>query len=224
MPRRDRRLDIRDAVRYLEHVATDAPGTPRQIRRYENRKLYDAAERRYVTLEELRARVASGQDVEVFDQRTGEDLTTLTLAQILLEGLRGSTARVPRQVLTRLVRLAFAPAEDGADGHPGPQEAAARARREAERIAGKLLAKGRMTLEEGLALRQELAGTVHEIVAEAQAGLEARLRGLFSPAADGPHASLLGLKERIDALSASVGSPPRGAAGATAKRRKKSKR
>ena len=83
---------------------------------------------RYVTLEQLRARVVAGEDLEVVDQRTGEDLTTLTLAQVLLEGLRGSTARLPRQVLARVIRLAFGPAasrdEDG-----GPPEAMARARR-----------------------------------------------------------------------------------------------
>jgi polyhydroxyalkanoate synthesis repressor PhaR len=178
---------------------------PRQIRRYENRKLYDALDRRYVTLDQLRERVASGEEVEVLDQKTGEDLTTLTLAQILLEGLRGTTARVPRQVLNRIIRLSFGPAGNGADAGGTPLDAAARARQEAERIVGGLLAKGRLTLEEGLALRQELTGSVHQIVAEAQAGLEARLRALFGPAHEGPHASLLGLKERIDALSSRVG-------------------
>ena len=182
---------------------------PRTIRRYENRKLYDAAERRYVTLDQLRARVAAGEEVEVLDQKTGDDLTTLTLAQILLEGLRGSTARVPRQVLTRIIRLSFGPTGTGVDGVGSPQDAAARARQEAERIVGGLLSKGRLTLEEALALRQELSGSVHQIVAEAQAGIESRLRALFGPAHDGPHASLLGLKERIEALSSRVGRAPR---------------
>ena len=184
--------------------ATTALALPRQIRRYDNRKLYDAAERRYVTLDQIRAHVAAGEEVEVLDQKTGEDLTNLTLAQILLEGLRGSTARVPRQVLTRLIRLSFAPGGAG-DGGTTPQDAAVRARQEAERIVGGLLAKGRLSLEEGLALRQDVSRSVHKIVAEAQAGLESRLRALFGPAHEGPHASLLGLKERIDALSARVG-------------------
>jgi polyhydroxyalkanoate synthesis repressor PhaR len=182
---------------------------PREIRRYLNRKLYDTAARRYVTLDQLRTRVAAGEEVEVLDQKTGEDLTTLTLAQILLEGLRGSTARVPRQVLARLIRLSFAAPGNAGDGGASPQDAATQARQEAERIVGRLLAKGRLTLEEGLALRQELSGSVHQIVTEAQASLEARLRALFGPAHDGPHASLRGLKERIDALTARVG-PARG--------------
>ncbi len=78
---------------------------PRRIKRYGNRKLYDLDAKRYVTLEELAAMVASGLDIEVIDQRTGEDLTSLTLVQVLLEGLKEKTARIPRQVLVRLVRL-----------------------------------------------------------------------------------------------------------------------
>jgi polyhydroxyalkanoate synthesis repressor PhaR len=183
----------------------ESPTAPREIRRYENRKLYDAAERRYVTLDQLRTRVAAGEEVEVLDQKTGEDLTTLTLAQVLLEGLRGSTARVPRQVLARLIRLSFGGPGHGRETPAAPQDAAAQARQEAERIVGGLLAKGRLTLEEGVALRQELSGAVHQIVAEAQAGLEGRLRALFGSAHDGPDTSLRGLKDRIEALSARVG-------------------
>ena len=93
---------------------------------------------------------------------------------------------------------------------------------------GGLLAKGRLSLEEGLALRQDVSRSVHKIVAEAQAGLESRLRALFGPAHEGPHASLLGLKERIDALSARVGRRPaqtgRGRAKAAARARTRTRR
>ncbi|HEY7511326.1 MAG TPA: polyhydroxyalkanoate synthesis regulator DNA-binding domain-containing protein, partial [Vicinamibacteria bacterium] len=77
----------------------------RVVRRYGNRKLYDTHARRYVTLDGLRLLVASGHDVEVVDQATGEDLTSLTLAQVILEGVRERTARIPRQVLAAIVRL-----------------------------------------------------------------------------------------------------------------------
>ena len=44
----------------------------------------------------------------MLDQKTGDDLTSLTLAQILLEGLRQRTARIPRLLLVQLVRLSAA--------------------------------------------------------------------------------------------------------------------
>ncbi|HEY6554327.1 MAG TPA: polyhydroxyalkanoate synthesis regulator DNA-binding domain-containing protein [Vicinamibacteria bacterium] len=177
--------------------------TPRQITRYDNRKLYDATTRAYVTLDQLRARVVAGEDLEVVDQKTGEDLTTLTLAQVLLEGLRGSTARVPRQVLAHLIRLAFGPALGWGEGK-GPSEAAARARQEAERIAGGLLAKGRLSLDDATAFRHELGQSVQHIVTDAQAGIEDRLRALLTPDPHGAHAALQGLEERLDHLTRRV--------------------
>jgi polyhydroxyalkanoate synthesis repressor PhaR len=150
----------------------------RRIKRYGNRKLYDLDAKRYVTLEDAAAMVASGQDIEVIDQRTGEDLTSLTLAQVLLEGLKEKTARIPRQVLIRLVRIGAGPASAFSDW-PAPHEAAARAREEVERVVGSLLSRGRLSLEEALALRQDVARSVHGIVSEAQAGIEGRIRGLF---------------------------------------------
>jgi len=151
---------------------------PRRIKRYGNRKLYDLDAKRYVTLEDVAGMVASGHDVEVIDQRTGEDLTSLTLAQVLLEGLKEKTARIPRQVLVRLVRLAAGPASAFSDW-PAPHEAATRAREEVEKVVGSLLSRGRLSLEEALALRQDVARSVHGIVSEAQAGIEERVRGLF---------------------------------------------
>ena len=155
---------------------------PRRIRRYANRKLYDADTSRYVTLEELGDGVAAGEDLEVLDQRTGEDLTSLTLAQMLLDAVRDGAARIPRPVLVRLVRLSRGPASVWGEWI-SPQEAASRARTEVERLVGGLLAKGRLSLEEGLALRHDLARSVHGIVAEAQSGAVGKLRRFFDPCA-----------------------------------------
>jgi len=179
---------------------------PRVIKRYENRKLYDATARRYVTLEELGAQVAAGQEVQVLDQKSGQDLTTLTLAQVMLEGIKQSTAKIPRQVLARVIRLGSGPAAGG--DWAGPQEAAARAREEAERIVGRLLTRGRLTLEEALALRQEITQSVHRIVAEAQAGIESRIRGLLEWADEGGASpSLHALKGRLEAFESYLEGP-----------------
>jgi polyhydroxyalkanoate synthesis repressor PhaR len=171
----------------------------RRIRRYANRKLYDADARRYVTLEELADGVAAGGDLEVLDQRTGEDLTSLTLAQMLLDAVRDGAARIPRPVLIRLVRLSRGPASAWGEWI-SPQEAAARARTEVERLVGALLAKGRLSLEEGLALRQDLARSVHGIVADAQSGAAEKVRRLFDPRAEG--GPLAALRGRLSAFGA----------------------
>jgi polyhydroxyalkanoate synthesis repressor PhaR len=173
------------------------------IKRYENRKLYDPQARAYVTLSDLARMVAEGGDIHVVDQKTGEDLTTLVLAQVVLEGVKERTADIPRQVLARLIRLAARPA--AAWTEPA-QEAASRARAEAERIAAGLIAKGRLTLDEALLVRQEIAGSVQRLVADAQHGIESRFRGLFE-GTGGPGRKLRTLEEKLDAFEQAL-SPP----------------
>lgn len=60
----------------------------RTIKRYTNRKLYDTTGSCYVTLEDIALMVRQGEDVQVFDNRTKEDLTHMTLAQIIFESQR----------------------------------------------------------------------------------------------------------------------------------------
>jgi polyhydroxyalkanoate synthesis repressor PhaR len=156
----------------------EAGGAPRPLRRYGNRKLYDPGAGRYVTLEDVARLVADGHEVEVVDQKTGEDLTNLTLAQVLLEGVRRGASRIPRQVLFRLIRIASGPAAAWGEW-PEPHDAAFRARKEAERLVARLLGRGRLNLDEAVALRQDLGQMVHRLVSEAQSGVESRLRALL---------------------------------------------
>lgn len=58
------------------------------IKRYPNRKLYDTNQSCYVTLEEISGLVRQGNDVMVVDNKTKEDITTLTLLQIVFENER----------------------------------------------------------------------------------------------------------------------------------------
>ncbi len=57
----------------------------RLIKRYANRKLYDTRESRYVTLQQIANYVRNGEDVAVIDNKSKEDLTNVTLAQIIYE-------------------------------------------------------------------------------------------------------------------------------------------
>ena len=185
-----------------------AAPVPRAIRRYGNRKLYDPAARRYVTLEDLARFVAGGREVEVVDQKTGEDLTNLTLAQALLEGVKKGASRIPRQVLTRLIRIAAGPVSAWGEW-PEPQDAAGRARQETERIVSRVLGRGRLSLDEAVALRQDVGQMVHQLVAEAQSGVESRLRGLLERGEGVAGRSLEALRGGLQAFEAYIEKPAR---------------
>jgi polyhydroxyalkanoate synthesis repressor PhaR len=73
------------------------------IKRYANRKLYNTATSRYITLKGIAELIEAGDEVRVVDNETGEDITSVTLSQILVDNER-SNRRVPGTVLTDLIQ------------------------------------------------------------------------------------------------------------------------
>lgn len=76
---------------------------PKVIKRYTNRKLYDTVESRYVTLDEIAEMVKQGVEVKIVDNRTKEDLTSVTLAQIVFEEEKKKN-QMPLAVLREIIR------------------------------------------------------------------------------------------------------------------------
>src|SRR5205814_8063367 len=74
------------------------------IKKYGNRRLYDTEASRYITLDELAARVRGGSEVRVVDAKSQEDLTGATLTQLIMEN-RGASRLLPVSLLHQLIRL-----------------------------------------------------------------------------------------------------------------------
>jgi len=86
-------------------MATDEPIL---IKRYANRKLYDQGRSRYVTLEELEEFIRQGREIRVVDAVSGDDLTSQTLAQIILDTARGGRSALPVAFLHQLIQHGMA--------------------------------------------------------------------------------------------------------------------
>lgn len=78
--------------------------SPRVIKRYSNRKLYDTRASSYVTLLNISEMVRSGEQVQVIDNATKEDKTDVTLALIISEELKANPREIPVAALRALVR------------------------------------------------------------------------------------------------------------------------
>ena len=76
----------------------------RLIKRYGNRKLYDTLESRYITLEEIARLVRGGSDVKVIDNESGDDLTAITFAQIILEEEKRRSSLLSLGLLRELIK------------------------------------------------------------------------------------------------------------------------
>jgi polyhydroxyalkanoate synthesis repressor PhaR len=64
---------------------TDPSSPTLNIKKYPNRRYYDATRSRHVTLEEIYGLIRQGHQVQVTDSKTSEDITAKLLAQIIIE-------------------------------------------------------------------------------------------------------------------------------------------
>jgi polyhydroxyalkanoate synthesis repressor PhaR len=89
-----------------EAAAPPSPPSERPrriIKRYSNRKLYDTKDSRYVTLLQIAEMVRGGEEVQIIDNNTKDDLTEVTLAQIIYEEQKAHSRNVPLQTLKELI-------------------------------------------------------------------------------------------------------------------------
>ena len=73
------------------------------IKKYENRRLYDTTNSRYVNLEEVAQILQQGNDVQVIDAATGDDITRLILTQIIVEDAKTPESNFPLDLLRQMV-------------------------------------------------------------------------------------------------------------------------
>ncbi len=79
-------------------------GTPRIIKKYANRRLYDASISRHVTLDDIRRLIVGGEKITVVEDKTGEDITRLILLQGIAEQEHGRQPILSTQLLESLIR------------------------------------------------------------------------------------------------------------------------
>ena len=84
----------------------------RVIKKYSNRRLYDATASRHVTLEDLRKLIIGGERIKVVDDKSGEDLTRQILLQIIAEQEQFGTPVLSTELLEAIVRFYGNPVQE----------------------------------------------------------------------------------------------------------------
>jgi polyhydroxyalkanoate synthesis repressor PhaR len=79
--------------------------TPRIIRKYPNRRLYDTASDGYITLADVKQLVLAHVAFQVVDAKSGADLTRAILLQIILDEESGATPMFSSEMLAQFVRF-----------------------------------------------------------------------------------------------------------------------
>ncbi len=88
---------------------------PRVIKKYPNRRLYDTAESRYITLADIRVLVLDKVDFLVIDKRSQQDITRSILLQVIAEQENQGEPLMSKDFLSRVIR-AYGHNQQGAVG------------------------------------------------------------------------------------------------------------
>ncbi len=73
------------------------------IKKYENRRLYDTTNSRYVNLDDVAEMLREGAELQAVDATTGEDITRLVLTQIIVEGAKDNDSALSLDFLRQMV-------------------------------------------------------------------------------------------------------------------------
>jgi polyhydroxyalkanoate synthesis repressor PhaR len=86
-------------------ATTGQPIQPVVIKKYANRRLYNTETSSYITLDHLATMTREGRDFQVFDARSGDDITRSVLTQIVMEEESTGQTMLPVPFLRQIIAM-----------------------------------------------------------------------------------------------------------------------
>lgn len=129
----------------------------RRIKKYSNRKLYDTTDKTYISLNRVSELVQNGEKIVIVDSKTGEDLTSAIISQVLAR-----EKGVPSNVLMQLLykgQGTFAGTLSYARKYASVwQGALTMAEGEIDRLISKMVKDNEISEDEGGKFKKEMLG------------------------------------------------------------------
>lgn len=147
----------------------------RTVKRYANRKLYDTTDKRYVTLDQIAILIREGEEIKVIDNESGEDLTSVTLSQILVEQEKKHEGGLPKSFLNELVKSSSTLFDYLRKTLSSWISAAQISEEAIERHIDDLVKKGQLTLDEGRKLKRDIVDRTREYLDRIDKTIENRV-------------------------------------------------
>lgn len=130
-----------------------------KIKKYANRKLYDTTDKRYISLDQLSDLIKDGEEVVIVDNRTGEDITSTIVSQLLARDKKEDDTEVPTSMLIQLLRKGSDTIFDYTKKYTTLfQGAMTLAEDEIDRLVGILVKDKELSETEGSRLKKEISG------------------------------------------------------------------
>ncbi|MBF0496156.1 MAG: hypothetical protein HQK58_06215 [Deltaproteobacteria bacterium] len=129
----------------------------RQIRKYPNRKMYDTSEKKYVTLDQVAELIRAGEEVRIVDSKTGDDLTSATVSQILAREKNTNQEEVPPGLLIGLLQKGRGAVSEYTKKYFSLwQSAVTMAEDEIDKVVGRLVKDKEISESEGKTLKEDI--------------------------------------------------------------------
>jgi polyhydroxyalkanoate synthesis repressor PhaR len=202
--------------------------TERTIKKYANRRLYDAVASRHVTLDDLRKLIVQGEKIRVVDDKTGEDLTRAILLQIIADQEQFGQPILSTATLESIIRF-YGDAMQGFMGRFLEQSVASFVNQQqalqsqlSKIMSGTPLGSMAELAQSNLAAWQQVQENLAAAFRSRQGGGEPRAAG--APGAPPPDAPPASATDGRSAAGQTAGSAPPGRSGARRSRKPRAPR
>lgn len=169
-----------------------------RIKKYANRKLYDTTDKKYVSRTRLSELIKQGQDIEIIDNETGEDLTASIVSSLIATTKGNAGATVSSGVLIQLFRKGSHAVTDYAKRYVSLwQRSFGMAEDEIDNMVKGLVTNKEISTSEGNRLKQEIMGYTAAIKSWISDTIDRRLKEVLS-------VTNLATKDQVSELSARI--------------------
>ncbi len=177
------------------------------IKKYANRKMYDTTDKTYISREQLAELIKKGEEVTIFDNRTGEDLTTAIVSQLI--GLESKKKEndgiVSSRFMMQLLRKGGGTLSDYAKKYVSLwQGAFSMAEDEIDKLVNRLVKNKELSLSEGKRLKKEIIGYTNTLKGWISESIDNRVSEVLDAMHVAKNDDIEALAAKVDALAKKV--------------------
>ncbi len=177
------------------------------IKKYANRKMYDTTDKTYISREKLAELIKKGEEVTIFDNRTGEDLTTAIVSQLIgMENKNDENGGiVSSRFMMQLLRKGGGTLTDYAKKYVSLwQGALTMAEDEIDKLVNRLVKNKELSLSEGNRLKKEIIGYTNTLKGWISESIDNRVGEVLGAMNVATNDDIKALSAKVDALAKKV--------------------
>ena len=176
-----------------------------KIKKYANRKMYDTHDKRYVTMEELSELIKQGEEVMIIDNRTGEDISTAIISQLIGRDNKEKDKTVSSQLLMQLLRKGGGTLTDYAKKYMALWQGAFNmAEDELTPLVNRLVKNKELSISEAVKLKKEILGYTSALKSWIGESIDKRVGEVLQSMHLPTNEQLKALSAKVEALSEKV--------------------